>query len=239
VTKKSYGTPDINTRESLRATRITVRAAFPVVFTGISATREEAEVFGLTDIRPPVKRGDLDQLEHGRVVAIVDGELDPATMLLEAEVTRAMRRGVELRGAASVGALIAFDFRDYGMTGIGWVYKAYCAGRIAGADEIAVVYDPLSHRPLTVPLVNIRVYLDALVDNGLIKRTEADAAMVILKSLNPEDRTSEGVASGLRKVFDDQRIEGLGLAGGRGFDIKKHDAFQLFAKLTGSARYSG
>lgn len=203
----------------------------PIVFTGLSVSLEEASTFGAGDIRPPVKRGDLDELEHGQIVAIVDGELNPATVLTKAEVRQAIRRGVQIRGAASVGALRAFELRDCGMTGCGWIYNAYCTGRIAGTDEIAVVYDPLSHHPLTVPLANIRFCLDRLVDSRRIAKIEADGAMNTLKGLSVEDRASGSISSGLRQVFGNQQVEELGLATGLGFDIKRRDAFQLIWAL--------
>jgi hypothetical protein len=87
------------------------------------------------------------------------------------EIEQLVRRGVEVLGAASVGALRAFGLRDRGVTGFGWVYNAYCTGRIAAMDEIAPVCDLMSHRPLTVPLVNIRVCLDPLVDRRRVGRS--------------------------------------------------------------------
>jgi hypothetical protein len=236
VSKTSFSRQSLGPREALRVTRTTPRACLPIVFTGLSVAREEASMLGRAHIRPPVKRGDLDKLDHGQIVAIVDGELNPATVLPRTEVMRAMRRGVEIHGAASVGALRAFELRDCGMTGCGWVYDAYCTGRIAGADEIAVTYDPMSHQPLSVPLANIRFHLDRLVDDRRIARTEADASMLALKSLSPEDRTAGGIARVLGEVFGDQRIETLGLATGRGFDIKKRDALQLIWTLTGNSQ---
>jgi len=47
----------------------------PVVFTGLSLSQEEARTLLAAEVRPPVKRGDLDQLSDGTVAAIIDGEL--------------------------------------------------------------------------------------------------------------------------------------------------------------------
>lgn len=60
---------------------------------------------------------------------------------------------MKITGAASVGALRAYEAREYGMVGLGRVYEAYCTGRIAGTDEISVLYNPDSKRLLTIPLV--------------------------------------------------------------------------------------
>ena len=37
----------------------------PVVFTGLSLSQEEARTLLAAEVRPPVKRGDLDQLSDG------------------------------------------------------------------------------------------------------------------------------------------------------------------------------
>ena len=209
----------------------------PVVFAGLSLSHAEAGAFGSAEIRPPVKRGDLDALESGRVVAIIDGELDPVTMLTIDEIRRAIDRGMKVRGAASIGALRAFETRDNGMEGVGWVYDAYCTGRIVGTDEIAVVYEPLSRRPLTVPLVNVRFCLDRLVSGGSITVAEADAAMSTLKSLRVEERGRRGVLLRLAHVFGSARVKAaLRLAAELDSNIKKRDAFHLLRTL-GARRY--
>ena len=204
----------------------------PVVFTGLSLSHVEAAAFGFAKIRPPVKRGDLDALGDGRVVAIIDGELDSDTILPIDEIGRAIARGVKIRGAASIGALRAFEARDSGMEGFGWVYEAYCTGRIAGTDEIAVIYEPLSHRPLTVPLVNVRFCLDRLVRGGSITVAEADAAMSALKSLSLEERGRRGVLLRLVQAFDRGRVKAaLRLVAGLDSNIKKRDAIHLLQTL--------
>ena len=114
----------------------------PVVFTGLSLSQEEARTLLAAEVRPPVKRGDLDQLSDGTVAAIIDGELSGDSAVPIDEIRRALRRGVKISGAASVGALRAYEAREEGMVGLGWVYRAYCTGRISGIDEIAVIYDP-------------------------------------------------------------------------------------------------
>jgi len=129
------------------------------------------------EVRPPVKRGDLDQLSGGTVAAIIDGELSGDSAVPIDEIRRALRRGVKISGAASVGALRAYEAREEGMVGLGWVYRAYCAGRISGIDEIAVIYDPASYRSLTIPLVHVRLCLDHLTNRCGISAEEADRAM--------------------------------------------------------------
>ena len=91
----------------------------PIVFTGLSISREEAMRFVPADVRPPVKRGDLDRLSDGSVVAIIDGEITPETAVPIDEIRRALRRGIKISGAASVGALRAYETRARGHGGAG------------------------------------------------------------------------------------------------------------------------
>ena len=208
-----------------------IRTFIPIVFAGLSLSQEDVSAFGFADIRPPIKNGDLQEFEDGHVVAIVDGELDPRRVLPSSEIKQAIRRGVEILGAASLGALRAFEMRDSGMAGFGWVYNTYCTGRIAGADESAVVYEPVSYRALTVPLVNIRFSLDVLVDNKRITNIEADLAINMLKRLSLEERESRVIALCLAKVLGKERVKATGLATGLGWNIKKRDASQLIGAL--------
>lgn len=203
----------------------------PIVFAGLSLSHEEVNSLGFADVRPPVKEGDLHELENGEVVAIVDGELNARTILPNSEIRQAIQRGVKIRGAASLGALRAFEMRDSGMMGCGWVYNAYCTGRISGADEIAVVYEPLSHRSLTIPLVDVRFRLDCLIADQRITGIEADLAMNILKGLSLEERESRIIKRSLGEILGKERVEATGLARQLDWSIKKRDASQLLCTL--------
>jgi hypothetical protein len=76
----------------------------PVVFAGLSLALAEVRDSLRADVRPPVTAGDLDGLEPGSTVAIIDRELDPASLLSGEEISRALARGIAVHGAASVGA---------------------------------------------------------------------------------------------------------------------------------------
>jgi hypothetical protein len=126
------------------------------------------------------------------------------------------------------------------MGGFGWVYDAYCAGRIAGTDEIAVIYEPFSRRPLTVPLVNIRFCLDRVVGRGGISAAEADVAMSTLKSLSVEERDRRSILLRLGEAFGRGRVRAaLRLVAGLDSNIKKRDASQLLRNLKHVDTFSG
>jgi hypothetical protein len=205
-----------------------MKNSLPVVFTGLSLSDAEARRLISADIRSPVKRGDLDELSDGRVVAIIDGELGPNSMLQLDEIRRSLGRGMTILGAASVGALRAYEARAEGMKGYGWVYQAYCSNRIVGTDEIAVAYLPYSRQPLTVPLINIRFCLDRLVRQTKITSTEAASAMQALKAIRVEDRDRRNVFRSLVEMFGRTLVhEALETGHATSPGIKKRDAYDL------------
>jgi TfuA protein len=204
----------------------------PVVFTGLSLSQEEARTLLAAEVRPPVKRGDLDQLSDGTVAAIIDGELSGDSAVPIDEIRRALRRGVKISGAASVGALRAYEAREQGMVGCGWVYRAYCAGRISGIDEIAVIYDPDSYRSLTIPLVNVRFCLDHLTTRRGISAKEADHAMASLKQLSLGKRNRRSIILHLASLLGRERVkEMLRLVRPAEVDVKRSDAYELLRML--------
>lgn len=204
----------------------------PVVFTGLSLSQEQARTLLAAEVRPPVKRGDLDQLSDGTVAAIIDGELGADSAVPIDEVRRALRRGVKISGAASVGALRAYEAREDGMVGLGWVYRAYCSGRIWGIDEIAVIYDPDSYRSLTIPLVNVRFCLERLTTRRGISAEEADHAMASLKQLSIGKRDRRSIVRHLAGLLGRERVRKMSkLVRPAEDDVKKSDAYELLRIL--------
>lgn len=204
----------------------------PIVFAGISVSIEEAERLSEAEVRPPIKRGDLDQLNDGNVVVIIGGELNESSVAPIDEIIRALHRGVKISGAASLGAVRAHEACAEGMVGHGWVYDAYCAGRIMGTDEIEVFYDPDSYRPLTVPLVNVRFCLDHLAERGGISAEEIDRAMASLKELDIGERDRRNILLHLTRILGQERItKALKVVSPADTDIKRRDAEALLRIL--------
>jgi hypothetical protein len=209
----------------------------PIVFTGLSISQEQALRLVPAEIRPPIKRGDLDRLVDGSVVAIIDGEITEETAVPIDEICRALRRGIKISGAASVGALCAYETRAEGMEGLGWVYKAYCSGRITGTDEIVVLYDPNSYRLLTTPLVNVRFYLEHLSYQRIISAMEAEHAMTSLKELEFEKRDRRRILLCLADALGRHRVKKLlRRVPPAKVDVKRRDAYEL---LRGLGRLKG
>jgi hypothetical protein len=207
-----------------------------VVFTGLTLSQGEARSLVNAEIRPPVRSGDLDQLSDGKTVVIIDGVLGPDSVLSLCEIRQALRRGVKVKGASSLGALRAHEARCDGMDGSGWVYQQYVGGRIDGTDEISVAYDPLSLRPLTIPLVNVRFCLHRLVSQSVVSASEAENAMSALKSLPTEDRNGRAVLQRLVHVFGRDRLRAAFRGGTPMYsDIKRSDACEMLQSMAVSS----
>jgi hypothetical protein len=146
----------------------------PIVFLGPSLPLAHARQVLDADYRPPVRRGDLPTRYAG-AVAIIDGDFHQDLAVSPNEILRLLDAGTRVVGASSMGALRAVELDRYGMRGYGWVYRAYRCGRIVADDEVAVAYVRDGYRCLTVPLVNVRRWLEQLerlgeIDAGTARR---------------------------------------------------------------------
>jgi len=163
---------------------VTVRR--PVVFVGPSLA-DEAVSWLDGELRPPIKDGDVDALlvrdEPPAAIGIIDGAVLHRTSISPKEVVRAIDHGIAVFGSSGVGALRAVECAPYGMIGIGRIYQEYQSGRIDADDEVAVVYDPATHRALSEPLVNMRFAMAAAVSRAVATKQTADRFLEIAKSL--------------------------------------------------------
>ena len=127
------------------------------------------------------------------------GELPHGAFLPDWEIEAALVRGVTLYGASSVGASRASTFADQGMHGVGWVYEQYRSGNLSSFDEVSALYDPLSLRGLSVPLVNVRYWLDGLVAASRITLGDASGALDDVRQLPLCDRDIIAIKRCLKK----------------------------------------
>lgn len=141
----------------------------------------------------PVAAGDVLRLVRRRGVAriaIVDGYFERMAAVWHKELLVALARGIEVWGAASMGALRAAELAPFGMIGVGAVYRAFRRGAPASGfaassrmplergaleadDEVAVAHLPAEYgyRATSDALVNLRDGIAAAP--GLSARTRA------------------------------------------------------------------
>lgn len=141
----------------------------------------------------PAARGDIQSLVS-RVapssLALADGYFHQALSVGHAELRDAIGRGWRVWGLSSLGAIRAYEMRDFGMLGYGAVYEMFCNSEDFRDDEVALLHasDP-PYRPISEPLVHLRAALQYLQMHGIVTPQLARDAEVWLMSIWYGDRT--------------------------------------------------
>jgi TfuA protein len=197
----------------------------PIVYLGPSLPRAQAMQLLDADFRPPVRRGDLMECPNDRVVVIIDGEFGQSLSVSPKEILQLLDRGTRVIGASSMGALRAAELESCGMVGCGWVFESYRSGRIVRDDEVALTFSPFDLRPLTVPLVNVRCWLERLQQMGLVDALTARRMLRGVERIFFAERTPELVHRVMEGSVGPLRLRTLlDATCGRITDIKAIDA---------------
>jgi hypothetical protein len=188
-----------------------------IVFLGPSLERDAAEAILPAEYRPPAKRGDLLRAvqDGAEIIGLIDGVFHQESAVAHREILTAIKKGVRVVGASSMGALRAAEMDTLGMTGIGDVYRMYKSGELVSDDEVALVFDPETGFSLSEPLVNIRFTLREAERQGI---------------LTPQDHAT--LLSAAQSVFYPQRTYGrIVSAAGAAIDQETRERFLTWVKL--------
>jgi hypothetical protein len=149
------------------------------------------------DWRPPVRQGDLylAALQGPAIIGVIDGYFELVPTVWHKEILWAMARGVHVYGASSIGALRAAELADFGMKGIGHIYRQFRTGRLMDDDEVAILHGPaeVDYVQVTEAMVNVRATIDRAFQLGVVGPAVAAALVQIAKSLFYKDRTYEAI----------------------------------------------
>jgi hypothetical protein len=162
-----------------------------IVFLGPSLDLTAAEKILPAEYRPPAKRGDLLVAVHdgATIIGLIDGVFHQESAVAHREILTAIKKGVRVVGASSMGALRAAEMDTLGMVGIGEIYRMYKSGELESDDEVALVFDPSSGLALSEPLINIRFTLKRARGEGIIDAAEHDALLASARSVFYPQRT--------------------------------------------------
>jgi hypothetical protein len=152
-------------------------------------------------VEPPVARGDIDRLRADGATRflILDGMFGHRLAVSPSEIVRALRDGVQIVGAASMGAIRASECWPAGMQGSGAVYALYRMGVIQSDDEVAVATDPEAGFAATsVALINIRYAVLAALRRRLLTNAAARAVLTAAKQTHFSERTFQGIFGAAR-----------------------------------------
>jgi hypothetical protein len=114
------------------------------------------------EVRPPIAVGELLAALAGRAriarIAIIDGYFERMAAVWHKEILLALERGIEVWGAASMGALRAAELSAFGMRGVGVIFRDFARGALVADDEVAVAHLPADYgfRATSDALVNLR-----------------------------------------------------------------------------------
>ncbi|MBI0584207.1 MAG: TfuA-related McrA-glycine thioamidation protein [Methanomassiliicoccus sp.] len=200
-----------------------------MIFLGPSLEHERAREILDADYRPPVKRGDLQQLPPGTdVVGIIDGVLLTDAAVGHREILALLDDEVRVYGGGSMGALRAAELSDLGMIGVGRIFQEYSSGRVDGDDEVVLAYDPFTLLPLSEPLINLRLNLEEAAARGAASRESVTRLISMLKRTYYPRRSYELLASMVRENLEADEAESLSeyLVRDR-VDHKRNDAILL------------
>ncbi|NNB88925.1 TfuA-like protein [Corallococcus exiguus] len=208
-----------------------------VIFAGPTLSASEgARVLDATFL-PPAAQGDLYRAALGKPVAIglIDGYFERVPSVSHKEILWAMKQGVHVFGAASMGALRAAELSAFGMEGVGEIFQAFASGALEDDDEVAVVHAAAEdgYRPLSEAMVNLRATLQAARAAGVLGEDTRTTLESFAKCLFHADRTWPA-------LFQHGREAGLDAAGLDAFldfvtehrvDQKRLDALALLQTL--------
>jgi hypothetical protein len=180
----------------------------PIVFLGPSLAPERAvQLLPGAIFLPPIRRGDLQALldEPPPAVGLIDGEFFQSLAVSPKEILPLLARGVPVYGAASMGALRAVELENYGMRGVGRVFDLFRSGRLIADDEVALLFCPTTLRPLSEPLVNLRLALSGAHRAGLISLGELIGLTRRMKALYFPERTRQRLFAEMEQLTGPER----------------------------------
>ncbi|WP_052433988.1 TfuA-like protein [Streptacidiphilus melanogenes] len=192
-------------------------------------------------LRPPVCRLDLLDLAETsprHLIVMLDGEFGQRLSVSISEVREVLAAGLRLTGASSMGALRAVECRPLGMTGSGWVYRQYQSGVIESDGDVALLYDPETYLPVTIPLVNVRWLLARQERSGRIPAGTRHKALRVAHAVHFRDRRPALLLREWQRALPATVVDGLAgeLRPDRldGWDRKRLDALEAVRSALGA-----
>lgn len=125
-----------------------------------------------TTVLPPVRRGDIQTLiehESAATIVIVDGTYHAYPAVSHVEIKNALKKGWNVWGISSMGALRAAEMHTLGMRGYGSVYQRFVEDPDLPDDYVALVHGTESPWfPVSEPLVHVEHLLNEAVRSSVI-----------------------------------------------------------------------
>ncbi|MGA2103819.1 TfuA-related McrA-glycine thioamidation protein [Methanoregula sp.] len=198
-----------------------------IVFLGPSLDPASAQKILAAEYRPPAKRGDILAAIHdgAEIIGLIDGVFHQDSAVAHREILAAVKKGITVIGASSMGALRAAEMDTLGMTGIGKIYKMYKDGTLTSDDEVALVFDPVSGYALSEPLINIRCTLKNAETADIITPASHQILLAAARSVFYPHRTYQKIVTVAGDAIDTAtKYRFLAFAATTPADQKREDA---------------
>lgn len=169
-----------------------------LVFLGPTLRLSEAEPVLDAIYLQPAAQGDVLLAAHAfrpRAMVLIDGQFEDRPAVRHKEILWAMAQGIVVIGAASMGALRAAELSEFGMIGVGLIYRWYRRWRLAPDDAVAVLSGPpeLGFLPLTDALVDLQRTFSTLTRRNLISAAECSSLTTMARNMNFRERRFEAI----------------------------------------------
>src|SRR5262245_61762003 len=189
-----------------------------------------------TILRPPARQGDIAAaIEEGAdVIGLIDGLFENVAPVWHKEILVALSKGIQVFGAASMGALRAAECAAFGMVGIGGIYQAYASGALVDDAAVAQIHGPaeLGYLPLSEPLVKVGATLHARADAALITDAELAAMIESARNMFFKELSYRSVAAAALAIAEPARRQTIaGLLRANAVNRKRADALALLQVL--------
>ena len=149
-----------------------------IIFLGPTLPHELARTECAATYLEPAAQGDIYRavLEKPFAIGLIDGYFERLPAVWHKEILWALKEGVHVFGAASMGALRAAELARFGMRGVGEIYASFADGSLEDDDEVAVAHgeQEAGYRATSEAMVNIRATLrKALLARAIGEKTHA------------------------------------------------------------------
>ena len=141
-------------------------------------------------VAPPIKRGDLiHDIKSGiDWIAIIDGTFEQSLSVSPGEILDAIRAGIRVYGASSMGALRAAELWRYGMIGHGKIFESIVQEPYFRDDFLGQVFDPETGKVLSMTYVDFYFHLRHMENRKRITPANARKLKKLFQNLHFSER---------------------------------------------------
>lgn len=208
-----------------------------VIFLGPSLPLAEAREILDAVYLPPAQQCDLLTTivnEKPDVIGLIDGMFLQSLSVWHKEILYAIDQGIAVYGASSMGALRAAETSQFGMIGIGEVYRMYASGELIDDDEVALAHASVDqdYKKVSEPMVNVRATFKAAREAGIIDPNQLAKLLETAKRIYFAERSFKAIFHAAAEELPQAVIDSLASFVQTNYvDIKRHDAIELLRTI--------